>query len=282
MKKLIAGIIVSVIFIWFSMRGVEYEEVFKALENINYVFLLPTIMLFLCMSFLRSVRWGVILSPMERIDQRRLFPITCVGYMAIALIPMRIGEFIRPYLVSSEGKIPLSSALATILVERVFDVLTLLGILFLVFISSTLPVWVVKSGYSDLFTFVVLICVLFILYYKTEFCLKLSRPLLNKLPLKFNVGIEGLVRNFVEGFKIISSPKRLFYTLFLSVLIWASSGLGIYCLFFFHDFRLPIASTFLVLVIVIIGISLPVAPGFVGNFQFACTRAGLFIPSKNI
>jgi len=193
--------------------------------------------------------------------------------MAIALIPMRIGEFVRPYLVSSEGKIPLSSALATILVERVFDVLTILGILFLVFISSTLPMWVIKSGYSVLITFVVLICVLFILYYKTEFCLRLSRPLLNKLPQKINVGIEGLIRNVVEGFKIISSPKRLFYTLFLSVLIWAFSGLGIYCLFFFYNFHLPLSSAFLVLVIVIIGVSLPVAPGFVGNFQFACIMA---------
>ena len=80
MKKLILGIIVSVIFIWFSMRGVEYEEVFKALENINYVFLLPTIMLFLCMSFLRSVRWGVILFPLEEISQKNFSHYMCRVY----------------------------------------------------------------------------------------------------------------------------------------------------------------------------------------------------------
>lgn len=79
MKKLIAGIIVSVIFIWFSMRGVEYEEVFKALENINYVFLLPTIILFLCVPFLRSIRWGVVLSPINKISQKKFFPLHVSG-----------------------------------------------------------------------------------------------------------------------------------------------------------------------------------------------------------
>ncbi|MFH1327749.1 MAG: lysylphosphatidylglycerol synthase transmembrane domain-containing protein [Candidatus Bathyarchaeota archaeon] len=273
MKKLIFGIIVSIFFIYLSIRGVEYEEVFKALANIKYIFLAPAIMFFLCISFLRSLRWGIVLSPIAIIKQKRLYPITCVGYMAITLIPMRIGEFIRPYLVGNEAKIPLSSALATVIVERVADVLTVLGILFLAVFSSTLPGWLSKSGYSALLILVVLISLMLILYYKTEFTLNLFAPLLNKVPKKLSVKIEEIVRNFGTGLKIISNPKRLIYTLLLSVLIWVFSALAIYSLFLFQNLQLPLISAFVVLVITIIGITLPAAPGFIGNFQFGCIVA---------
>ena len=273
MKKLIFGIIVSVILIYFSIQGVEYEKILAGMRNVKYAFLIPTLLLILCTSFLRSVRWGVILSPIDKISQKRLFPITCIGYMALTLIPMRIGELLRPYLVSTKSQIPLSSALGTIFVERVLDLLTLLFILVLVVSISNIPEWIIGAGHVFLLTFVVLICILFLLYYKTGFCLRLFRPLLNRLPQKLNIRIEGLVRNFVEGFRIISNPKRFLYTIFLSVLIWVFSGLGVYCLFFFHSFHLSLISAFAVLVITVIGVSLPAAPGFLGNFQFACIMA---------
>ena len=273
MKKLILGIVVSVIFIYLSLRGVEFEKVLKGLKDVNPIFLLPAMVLLLLALLLRSLRWGVVLSPIERICQRRLFPITCVGTMAIILIPMRIGELIRPYLVSNESKIPLSASLATILVERVFDLLTVLSILFLVTLSTAVPQWLVKTGYGSLaILFVLLFCMLLI-YFRMEMMIRCFSPLLDKLPRNFGAKIESLIHTFVAGFKIISSPKRLIYILILSFTIWGCSGLAIYTLFFFYDFQLTLVNAFVILVITVIGISLPAGPGMVGNFQFACIVA---------
>lgn len=269
MKKLILGILVSATFIYFSLQGVESDRILTGFKNANYIFLIPAMVLFLLASLLRSLRWGVVLSSIVRISQKRLFPIVCVGQMGVTLIPMRIGEFIRPYLVSAESEIPLSSALATILVEKVFDVLTVLGILFLLVFSSILPEWLVKTGYGALVALVILLFLMLLFYFKMEATLKFLRPLLKILPQRLQEKSEGLAHNFVDGFKIISSPKRLVYALLLSFLIWGSFGLGIFALFFFFNFQLSLVSALVVLICTIIGVSLPAAPGMVGNFQYA-------------
>jgi len=190
--------------------------------------------------------------------------------MGTALIPMRIGELIRPYLVSNESKIPLSAAMATILVEKIFDVLTILGIIFLVTFSTNLPWWLVRTGYGSLAMLIILSLFMLLVYFKTKMTLLFFSPLLDKLPRKFRARIEGLVHTFIAGFKIISSPKRLVYVLILSFTIWGCSGLAIYSLFFFYNFQLTLVNAFVVLVITVIGISLPAGPGMVGTFHFAC------------
>ena len=273
MKKLLIGIIVSSILIYFSIKGIEFDKIFMGMNKAKYAFLIPVVLLVLCISFLKSFRWGIILSPMEKISQKKLYPITCVGLMAIVLIPMRIGELMRPYLLKRKSHIPLSSALGTIYIEKVFDSLMLLLIMFFIIFSSNLPGWVLKAGYSFLITFVILVCLMFTLYFKTQISLKLIRPLLNKFPQKINMRIEQFVKNFVDGFKIISSPKRFVYTLLLSILIWLFSALAIYSISCFQNLQLPLLSSFVVLFITTIGLSLPSAPGFLGNFQFACIMA---------
>lgn len=269
MKKLIFGILVSAIFIYFSFRGVDYEKILEELKDVRHEFLLPSIMFLILASFLRSLRWGIVLSPIEKIDQKRLYPIVCVGYMAVVLIPMRMGEFIRPYLITVKSRVPLSSSLATVFVERVLDVLSILGILFFLILSSSLPPWLIKTGYSILLTFILLVFFMYLLYFKTEFALRLLSPILNRFPRKLRKRVDNLIRTFVKGFYIISEPKRLACTVILSILIWIASGFSIYSLFYFQNIQLPIISAFVVLIVTIIGISLPAAPGMIGNFQFA-------------
>ena len=213
------------------------------------------------------------LHPLEKISQKTLFPITCVGTMAIALVPMRVGEIVRPYLIKTKSQIPFTSSLATIFVERVLDVLALIFILSFAIFNSDLPEWLIISGYISFIIFILLICLIFFIYYKTEFIIKLSRPFLNNLPQNFIIKIEELIRTFADGFKVISSSKRLLYTVFLSVLIWIFSTLAIYNLYFTQNLQLPFFTSFVVLFITMIGISLPTAPGFIGNWQYGCILA---------
>ncbi|MFC1692238.1 lysylphosphatidylglycerol synthase transmembrane domain-containing protein [Candidatus Latescibacterota bacterium] len=273
MKKIIIGIIISSIFIWLSIRGVEYDKILTGLKDAEYIFLIPALVMIMSIAIFRSLRWGVILSPIEKISQKKLFPIYSVGLMAIILIPMRIGEFLKPYLISRRSRVSLSSGLATVFVERVLDSLTILFMLLVVIFSSDLPEWLIRSGYSLLFTFLVLVILMFLMYYKTELCFKFLRPVLSRLPHKISEKIEVLIKKFIEGFKIISNPKKLFYCIFYSVLIWTFSALAIFSLFLFQNFQLSLLSAFVVLVITIIGVSIPTAPGFLGNFQFACITA---------
>lgn len=273
MKKLFLGIIISAVFLFYVIKGLDYKEVLKNLTDINYLFLIPSLIMFVSLAFLRSFRWGVILSPMEEIRQNTLFPINCIGYMAIALFPLRLGEFIRPYIISTKSRISLSSGIATIFVERIFDSLSILFIMLFIILKSDLPDWLKNAGYSLFLTFLIAAGIILLLYFKTEFSIKILCPLINKLPQNIKSRIESLIKTFVDGFKIISYPKRLLYTICLSILIWVFSALSIYSLYFLQNIQLPLISAFMVLVFNAIGVSIPAAPGFLGNFQFACILA---------
>lgn len=273
MKKIIVGIILSIVLIYISLKGVEYKNIFAGLERANYTLLIPTAMLFTVIQLLRSLRWGTILSPIEKINQKKLFPITCIGFMAIALIPMRTGEIVRPYLISKESRVPFSSAMATILVERLLDSVTLIGILIWVLSTSHSNKWFGKSIYIFLLTFIIILFIVCTFHFKKQVFLLLIRSALRKSPEKARLWVEDLFKLFVEGFKLIEEPRKVLYASFLSVVIWMFSGLAIYILFVFSNIQLPIMSAFFVLVATIIVISLPAAPGFIGSFQFGCIAA---------
>lgn len=273
MKKFLLGILISSVFIYFSIQYIDFSKILLGLKNARYVFLYPTVILIMCIPLLRSLRFGILLSPIEKISQKRLFPITCIGFMAIALFPMRLGELVRPYLVSTKNQIPFSSAIASIFIERALDLLILLFMLALVTINSNLPSWVVKAGYSFLLIFLFLLGSILVFYFKTETAISFLSPFLNKLPQRFRMKIETLFKAFLVGFKIVGDKKKIMYTVCLTVLIWGLLGIATYTLFLFYNIRVPLLGAFVVLLITIIGISLPTAPGFLGNFQFSCIFA---------
>ncbi len=272
-RKYVIGLVVSLVFIYFSIRGLAIDKILEGLKDVKYFYLLPAVSLFLSLSVLRSLRWGIILSLIKRIDQKELFPIFCIGFMAVILLPMRIGELVRPYLLSTNKMMAFSLSLGTIFVERVLDILTILTIFFVVFLSSPLPYWLIKSGYYVFLSFIAMIIFMCYLYFRTESALKLLAPFIKRLPNRFQKIIGESVHNFVDGFKIISSPKKLISTLGLSVLLWVTSGFAIYSLFYFHGMQLSLLAAFVILLINVIGLSLPTGPGMLGNFQLSCIVA---------
>jgi len=155
----------------------------------------------------------------------------------------------------------------------VLDAMVLLTMLLFVITYSQLPRWIVNAVYSVSITFVSLLLFILLLHFKTETALKLLSPLFSRLPENLKIKITALTRTFADGFKIVGSPKRLFYAIFLSCLIWGSLGLATYSLFFFLNLKLTLFGAFVVLLITVVGISLPTAPAFLGNFQFGCILA---------
>lgn len=270
MKMLIIGIVVSLVFVYFTFKGVSIENIFKGFENVSYKYLVLAVLLNVLSTLIRTIRLQIILSPIKNISLRTLFPITCIGFMAIVVFPLRTGELVRPYLVHHESQISLTSSLATIFLERVFDSLILLGMLVIVILSLETSPWITQSGYGLLVTFLILVGIITLIYFKTDMTLRLFAPLTNKLNQKWQLKIEKLIRNIVDGFKIMSSLKNLFYALLLSLSIWVLAVVIIYILFCFLHLNLTPLCALTVLIITIIGISIPAAPGFLGTFQFAC------------
>jgi uncharacterized YccA/Bax inhibitor family protein len=98
------------------------------------------------------------------VDQLSLFSVTSVGFLAIIAIPARLGELARPYLITKKCHIRMTAAVGTILVERVFDCLTVLLIFLLALFFTPFPPWLIRSGIVFfLITLIILVGMIFMI-----------------------------------------------------------------------------------------------------------------------
>jgi len=270
--NLLLGLMVGGLFVWLAFRGTDFEGVKSSFKAANYIYIIPVVFLSVIVQVLRSYRWGVIVEPMEKISQWTLFSISSVGFMAISLLPVRMGEIVRPYLISQKSSIKLGSSFATIVVERIFDMLTLMIFLLVVLVEIELPQWIFRSACSILIIFIPILFLLIFLAVKREVSAKGVDRILGKLPDKLSSRLMRLFHSFIDGLQILPDLKRTVWVVLLSLLIWGLVGIATYVLFssFPSMGQLRLTAGYAVLVITALGVALPTAPGFIGNYHFSC------------
>lgn len=279
MKKLIIGVIISAGFIYLSFRHVDLSRVVNCLNNIDYRYILFAGIINIITIGLRSLLWGTIISPINKTSQtisaaqKELFPILCVGQMTTILFPMRIGEIMRPYLLSLKGKIRLSPAIATIFIERTFDLLSICVVIAIVLLFANLPSQVMAVAWGFVTVTCLLISFIVFYYHKGDTLLSLINQLLNRLSSEYSKKVNNILVRFKEGLSIIKSPKYLIYILAISILMWGCSIVSIYFMLLSVNIKVQFFAALVVYTITMIGISLPTAPGFVGNIQYSSILA---------
>ena len=269
-KKILLGIGLGIVLIYFSVRGIDFNETLTDLKKVHLGYAGLSLFFIILMQALRSYRWGVILEPMEKISQFTLFAVTSVGFLAIAAIPARIGELARPYLIAKRSSINMSSALGTIIVERVLDSLAVLTITVAVFILQDLPSWMFKSGILFFSLTMLVIACMIGLIWRRERAVKIIDRILRWLPGKLAQKVNHVIHHFIDGFQVITDVNSLLYLLLLSAVVWLVDVAAIYTLFLAFGFNLSVLAAFVVMVILIAGIAIPTAPGFIGNWHYAC------------
>jgi len=269
-KNIIIGCIISGIFVFLAVRGINFSEVIRSFRSANYLYAIPILLIVLLVLFFRSYRWGIILEPRIKYPQWPLFIITAIGFMTISILPARLGEFTRPFLVKQKSGIRISSTMATIVVERVFDLLTLMVVLGVVILTIPLPPEIFKAGLIILIMVLAIFVVLLLLVVKQEFSLKILNMLIDKLPGRIGGFIRNQLHAFIEGLEILPDVKKTLYVAFLSAIIWGLLALSCYLMFFAFGLKLSLMEAFALTVIIAIGVMLPAAPGFVGNYHYAC------------
>ncbi len=134
--QLLVGIILSVIFLYLAFRRVDFARLWETLRSINFWWFIPFVIVTLISMYFRAIRWHFLFLPRYRIKTTRLFPPLMVGFAFNGILPARAGEFARAYLGARREKLDFSTMFATVVVERIFDGLTIiilftLGLLFL-------------------------------------------------------------------------------------------------------------------------------------------------------
>ncbi|OGC93802.1 MAG: hypothetical protein A2142_07190 [candidate division Zixibacteria bacterium RBG_16_48_11] len=274
MKKHIAfGIVVSAVFFYLATRGVNLSEMWGSLKQANYWYVIPYAGFTIFGMWVRAYRWRFMTDHLKRISLRSLFTSTMIGFMAINVLPARLGEVVRAYSLGAKERISKSATFATIILERIFDLIALLVLVWFTLVFFPTPPLVKRIGYSTLLLIAGILLVLYFLKTKTRPTLNiLERPFLFLKPSWRNRAKE-LFEKFATGLTILVDFRTLFKVIGISILLWFATAFSNYLVFPAFNLRPPIHASFIMLIFVASSMFLPSSPGFIGPFQFACVLA---------
>ena len=232
---------------------------------------------------IRAFRWKYLLEPLGVTTFGASFRATAVGFAASAILPARAGEVIRPYFLArqaprvSNGHMTATAAFATIILERLLDVVTVTALLaFFVFASgrdlanvNPTAFAVVKwAGTSAALVAAAALLVLFVLAGAPDRLGRALLPLERVLPPRLAGLIAGVAERFARGLGTIRRPARLLAALAWSLPLWLSIATGIWSMAMAFRFAMPFTGSFLMIALLTLGVAVP-TPGAVGGFHEA-------------
>jgi uncharacterized protein (TIRG00374 family) len=226
---------------------------------------------------IRAYRWQYLLDPLGKVRFGSAFRATAVGFAASAVLPARAGEVIRPYFLARHEHMSATGAFATIILERLLDIVTVLTLLAAyVFVSGRhlaltnpaafgLLTW---AGATAAAGALVALVILFVLAGNPERLGRATERLGAALP-SFAVKIARVAEKFARGLGAIRSPRRLLVAILWSFPLWLSIAVGIWAVAIAFRLAMPFTGSFLIIALLVLSVAVVPTPGAIGGFHAA-------------
>lgn len=274
------GIVISAACVWWAMREVRPAEVWSALRQANYLGFIGLMLLTLFGFWIRAFRWRWLVTAGRPISIRSLYSATMIGFMANNLFPLRLGEFVRAWALGRRENLSKTTVFATVVVERVVDMITLLAIFGVALLlhpisESTEAGRLTRAGAGLLVTTcVVLTLVLVVMERNVQLVHRILDKIAGRLPAAIGRrGVKAFL-HFVDGLTLFRDLPRLAWVFFLSFFMFGIFTLCLTVSMWALTIDVPWYAGLTMLVITAIGIMVPAAPGYIGTLNLACV-AGL-------
>jgi glycosyltransferase 2 family protein len=282
---LAAGLSVSALALWWTVRGKDLGSIWAATRTADYRWLLPYFAAALVCYALRIVRWGVLLQPIGKVRPARLVAASAVGLMALLVLPLRLGELARPCLVA-EGRLRASAALSSIVVEHIVDALTVglvLVVTLLLLPEGTpgagvlrLSAWIVLAGFSTM------VALLALAWRRRATAVSSLTQILAPVAPGLAQRGAAMLGAFLDGLRLVSGGRKTLL-LALTGAYWATSAYAISLLARGFGFALTPAAALTIVGAIVIGIMIPSGPGMMGTYQAgAVFGLSLFAPEEAV
>lgn len=274
LSRLGIGIFISVLCVYLAFRKVDFEQMWKAFCTVNYWLLLPAVASVFFGVFLRSYRWRFFLDPIKRLDIGSLFSSLMIGYSANMIIPAHLGEVLRAYILSKKRRISMSTTFATIVIERIIDVFSLLALVLLAVHIYPFPSWVTRSSYIIFFGALGLFMFLILMKKVPSYVMRMVGFALKPLPKMFEHKIQTNIEKFLSGILPLKRWQDYITVSILSLMIWTCYGLVFYFTLqafnFVETYDLRWSTSLILLVITSIALVVPSSPGYIGTYHYFC------------
>jgi uncharacterized protein (TIRG00374 family) len=225
------------------------------------------------------VRWHYLLIPEKRIPLSSLYPATIIGYMANNVLPARLGEFVRAYVLAQREGLQTPTVFASLVIDRLFDGFTVMLILLFTLFTLQLPEGLLEAetmlktgGVVTFVLYVGVVAFLFLLKRQTMRTLAWTDILLKPFPQRFSERIIPLLGSFIGGIRMSSKGGHITAVLLSSLFIWLFCIIPVNLVLQGFGIHLPITASMFILVLLVFAVMVPASPGFIGTYHYACFK----------
>ena len=285
LRRTAIALAVSALFLYLAFRQSDFDQVFGRILEVKVGPLLAGVVVLLITYAVRALRWRVLLLQTGRPSLHSLFGAIMIGFMSLNLLPFRLGEFIRAYVLGRKEGLSKSAVFATIVVERIFDGFTVLfiGLVSMVWLSMPYSTrnlaWIKVLAGMGALVYLVALAGVVLIRMKRALILRLAGFFLQWTP-RLQGRVMGVIGSFAEGLSTISSVRAFLAVLFYSLLVWGMSAASYWMVMF----SFPVGATSLgaqvgfpgalfLLAALALGVMVPAGPAFVGTYELACVAA---------
>jgi uncharacterized protein (TIRG00374 family) len=274
MKRLLLllfGIAVSVGSLWYAMRDTDTNMVLHAFKTANYASLPPILLLLLAFYWLKSIRFAQLLAPAAPLTAGQLFPPVMIGFAANNILPAHLGEFVRVFVVNRQHRIPAGTVLSSIVLERIFDIFSILALFGLgILFAPSMPENYQRGGMIAAAVAAAVVLVMIVYMVRTDWFVTTTARAFRLFPFIpgwLTEKILDLLRQGAIGLHSLKSARAILSIAINSLIQWLINGYSA-CLAL-EAFGIDVTlSTGLILTgITALGVMIPAAPGYFGVVQ---------------
>jgi uncharacterized protein (TIRG00374 family) len=279
LRILVVAALTILLLVLFFRRS-DPQEIGRVLARINPLWLMVGLLANFCALVCRTERWRNVLNPDDRPPFYQTFFSTAVGFMTSALLPMRAGDVVRPALLSRRTDIRFSTALGTVMIERLLDVSALLTTFLLFSLTGARrfyenpatagkAIMIRSAGTAAAVLLALIIAFTLSVYFFSERIRRVHQRIAGILPRKIRSGWMAFFDSFVASLRIANNRPALIRILLLTLAIWTCLTSQFAFVLLSLGRPLPYSSSFFVTGVSILGMMIP-TPGGVGGFHKAC------------
>lgn len=270
------GLVISAAFLYLAFREINYSDLWRTLQQVKVWWLVPGLLIYFGGMVVRAWRWQYLLKPLKKVSIGNLFQILMIGYMGNNVFPLRMGEVLRAVVIKRRDDVSISGCLATIVVEKIFDAVVVVGFVLLnlgqlallpggLSLSQVggLATWAAAIFLFGLAVFVV------VAMFPQPAQLFLHKMINKIIPVRWRDPVINIADKFLDGLKSLRSPKDAVMILLTSILVWLMETGLYWSVGRALNLELTFGQLLLLNGLVNMVLLIPAAPGGLGTFDAA-------------
>ena len=281
--KFYLGLVIGAFFLYLAMRKLDYAALWGTFSLIRWPMIVVSVFVYYLTYLIRTIRWRYLAMPIKRMRLRSIFSATAIGFGANNMFPARLGEIIRCIVLGRMERVRASAVLATVVVERLFDMLAVLVMLGLVLVVVPFPgeyqefqrglraTGVMSlGGVAGVFVFLVF------LGRESRWAKTLLSWMIRPVPVRWRERAESMALSFAGGLAVLFRRDLFFPVIVTTVLHWLTVVGLYYAVFLAFGFVLPVFAAVFLTVLLAFAVAIPSTPGYIGPFHAAARYALVF------